>query len=60
MERVRKSYSLEKLGQICNLNPTHIGKIERAEMSPTLMTILTLLEALDIRFEQLVSYGKQN
>ncbi|MBQ8458767.1 helix-turn-helix transcriptional regulator [bacterium] len=59
VERVRKGYSLEKLGYACNLNPTHIGKIERAEMSPTLLTILTLLEALDIRFEQLVTYGKE-
>lgn len=56
-ERVRKGYSLERFGQICNLNPTHIGKIERAEMNPTLLTILTLLEALDLKLEQLVEYN---
>ncbi|MBO8430141.1 helix-turn-helix transcriptional regulator [Spirochaetes bacterium] len=58
VERVRRGYSLEKFGQICNLNPTHIGKIERAEMNPTLLTILSLLEALDLKFEQLVQYNK--
>lgn len=57
-ERVRKGFSLDKLGEIANLNPTHIGKIERAEMSPTLLTILSLLEALNIDFNILVKYNK--
>lgn len=55
-ERVRKGLSLEELGRIANLNPSHIGKIERAEMAPTLHTILSLLEALNIDFETLVKY----
>ena len=58
VERVRRGYSLEKLGIASNLNPTHIGKIERAEMAPTLLTILALLETLDISFDQLVNYRK--
>ena len=37
--RLVKGYSMEKLAMIANLNPTHIGKIERAEMAPTLLTI---------------------
>ena len=57
-ERVRRGYSLERLGVAANLNPTHIGKIERAEMAPTLLTILALLETLGIDFNQLVEYGK--
>ena len=59
-ERARRSLSLEALGIIANLNPSHIGKIERAEMSPTLPTILSLLEALDINFETLVKINKTN
>lgn len=55
-ERARKGLSLEALGEIANLNPSHIGKIERAEMAPTLPTILSLLEALSIDFETLVRY----
>lgn len=53
-----KGYSMEKLAMIANLNPTHIGKIERAEMSPTLPTIISLLEALEVDFNSLVSYNK--
>ncbi len=51
-----KGYSMEQLAEIANLNPTHIGKIERAEMAPTLLTILSLLEALDVDFNTLVDY----
>ncbi len=54
--RAIKGYSRERLAIIANLNPTHIGKIERAEMSPTLLTILTLLESLEVDFNSLVSY----
>ena len=54
--RLVKGYSMEKLAMLANLNPTHIGKIERAEMAPTLLTILALLEALEIDFNSLVTY----
>lgn len=56
--RLIKGYSMEKLASVANLNPTHIGKIERAEMAPTLLTILALLEALEVDFNSLVSYKK--
>lgn len=46
---------METLGFRANLNPSHIGKIERAEMNPTLLTIISLLEALDIDFNRLVN-----
>lgn len=55
-----KGYSLEKLAMLANLNPTHIGKIERAEMAPTLLTILSLLDALNADFNSLVTYGKNS
>ncbi len=58
-ERVRRGYSLERLGLASNLNPTHICKIERAEMAPTLLTILALLETLGIDFNELVAYNKK-
>ena len=57
--RLIKGYSMEKLAEIANLNPTHIGKIERAEMAPTLLTILSLLEALEVDFNTLVNYKKK-
>ncbi len=58
--RLIKGYSMERLAEIANLNPTHIGKIERAEMSPTLLTILSLLEALDVDFNSLITYRKNS
>lgn len=58
--RLVKGYSMEKLAMIANLNPTHIGKIERAEMAPTLLTILALLEALEVDFNSLISYKKSS
>lgn len=60
INRLIKGYSLEKLAMLANLNPTHIGKIERAEMSPTLLTIISLLEALEVDFNSLVNYNKSN
>ena len=53
-ERIRQGYSLESLGETINLNPTHIGKIERAELPPTLPTILALLSGLNLKLEDLV------
>ncbi len=55
-ERIRQGYTLQTLGEKSNLNPTHIGKIERAELSPTLPTIISLLENLNLKFEDLVKY----
>ncbi len=54
--RLIKGYSMEKLAMIANINPTHIGKIERAEMAPTLLTIISLLEALEVDFNSLITY----
>lgn len=56
--RLIKGYSMEKLASVANLNPTHIGKIKRAEMAPTLLAILALLEALEVDFNSFVSYKK--
>lgn len=55
-ERIRQGYTLQTLGEKINLNPTHIGKIERAELSPTLPTIISLLEGLSLKFEDLVKF----
>ena len=53
-ERIRQGYSLESLGEKINLNPTHIGKIERAVLSPILPTFLALLSGLNLKLEDLV------
>lgn len=55
-ERVRQGYTLEAFGEKVHLNPTHIGKIERAELSPTLPTILSILNGLNLKLEDIVKY----
>jgi len=58
-ERNRKNFSQEKLAELANLSFfTHIGKIERGEMNPTLITIVNILIALDITFEDLLDINK--
>jgi transcriptional regulator with XRE-family HTH domain len=58
-ERNRKRYSQEKLAELANLSDySHVGKIERAEMSPTITTVINLMLALDISFEDLFDIDK--
>jgi transcriptional regulator with XRE-family HTH domain len=58
-ERNRNNLSQEKLAELANLSSfTHIGKIERAEMNPTLTTIVSLMRALDVTFEDLFDIKK--
>lgn len=57
-ERVRQGLSLAELGEKIHLNSSHIAKIERAELSPTLPTIVTLLQGLDLKFEDLIRLKK--
>ena len=52
-ERNRRGLSQDGLGAMCAMDGTYIGRIERAEVNPTLTTIITLLEALNLDFETL-------
>jgi len=54
LERVRQDITQEKLAEMAGLSCfSHIGKIERGEMNPTLTTILAIMNALKIPFENL-------
>lgn len=54
IERLRRKLSQEKLAEMAGLStPNHIGKIERAEINPTLTTVITLMTVLNIDFETL-------
>jgi len=60
-ERNRKNLSQEKLAELANLSSfTHVGKIERAEMNPTLTTIISLIKVLNISFEDLFDIKKHS
>ncbi len=52
-ERHRRGFSQEELGQKISMDGTYIGRIERAEVNPTLTTILSILKGLDISFDEL-------
>lgn len=52
VERVKNGLSQEKLAEKAGLSCfTHIGKIERGEMNPTLTTIVSIMKALNVSFE---------
>lgn len=58
-ERSRKHYSQSKLAELSSLSDySHVGKIERAEMNPTLTTIVKFMIALDVSFETLFDVNK--
>ena len=52
-ERNRKGLSQSELGALISMDGTYIGRIERAEVNPTLTTILLLMDALKINFDDL-------
>jgi transcriptional regulator with XRE-family HTH domain len=52
-ERNRLGLSQEGLGNKISMDGNYIGRIERAEVNPTLTTIIAILEALNLSFETL-------
>ncbi|MDD3437082.1 MAG: helix-turn-helix transcriptional regulator [Candidatus Gastranaerophilales bacterium] len=54
-ERARLGLSQEKLAELAGLSCfTHIGKIERGEINAKLTTIVKLLKALNLPFDELL------
>jgi len=52
-ERARLGLSQEKLAELAGLSYfTHIGKIERGEINAKLTTIVKLLKALNLPFDE--------
>ena len=58
--RARQGLSQEEMGFACDLHRNYIGALERAEVSPTLRTLLRLMRGLALPLSALVEvYERQ-
>lgn len=46
--RLERGYSQELFGQVCNLDRTYVGMIERGEVNVTVATVVKLVGGLDL------------
>ncbi|MEO0126463.1 MAG: helix-turn-helix transcriptional regulator [candidate division WOR-3 bacterium] len=54
--REDKNLSQEQLAEKADLHPTFIGKIERAEINPSIITLEKIARAFNIPLSQLLSF----
>jgi len=54
-ERLRRELTLEDLGALAEIHWTNIGRIERGQANPSLVTIVRLAVALDLDPSELVN-----
>ena len=59
-ERLKRSFSQEKLAEKASLHRTYIGMIERAEKNITLINIEKIANALEISIEELLKESGKN
>lgn len=52
-ERNRRNLSQEELAEMAELQRQHISKIENGQIDVRVSTLVPILKALDIKFEQL-------
>jgi transcriptional regulator with XRE-family HTH domain len=58
--RARRGLSQEELGFVCDIHRNYIGALERAEVNPTLRTLLRLTRGLALPLSGLVEvYERQ-
>jgi len=55
--RKMKKMSQENLAEKANLHPTLIGKIERAEINPTIGSLEKITKALNISLAELLTFS---
>ncbi len=54
--RERKGVSQQNLADMCNMPKTSIGRIERAEVSVTIRTLIKIANALEIEPKELLDF----
>lgn len=55
LERTKQGLSQEKLAELSDTSPNHIGNIERAESSPTIELLKKVADGLGISIVDLVN-----
>lgn len=58
LERLKRKLSQDELAGIAGISAAGLGRIERAEVSPTIITIEKLTEAMKMDFMELVDITK--
>ncbi len=58
IERIKRNLSQEELSFAAGLSKNGLGRIERAEVSPTITTLEKIADALEIDFLELVDVSK--
>lgn len=53
IERLKQKYTQEQLEELSGVLAQHIGRIEKGEIDIRLSTLISLLKALNIKFEEL-------
>lgn len=56
--REQKSYSIEYLANIANIDRTYISDIENGKRNVSLLIIEKLSKALDVNIQELFNYGE--
>lgn len=54
--REARGISQEKLAEYAHLHRTYIGSIERAEKTPSLVTVVKISKALNINLSELINF----
>ena len=58
LERMKRNLSQEELSFLSGLSKNAIGKIERAEVSPTIESLEKIANAFNMDFAQLIDISK--
>lgn len=58
--RLAKGYSQERFGEVCRIDRSYMGMIERGEVNVTLAMIVKMAEALDLKLPSLFSKLEQH
>lgn len=52
--RISKNWTQQQLGEKCDITPTNISHIERAQINPSLETLVKIANALEIGIDELL------